>query len=57
MKYRLREGKSDVAIYDETLASMEGEIKNCVRKISLYRNSEEVKNLGVRGCIPTSSMD
>lgn len=43
MKYRLREGKSDVAIYDETLASMEGEIENCVRKISLYRNSEEVK--------------
>lgn len=41
MKYRLREGKNDLSIYNEDFASMEGEIEKDVRKMSFYNKHEK----------------
>ena len=41
MKYRLREGKNDLAIYNEDFADIEGEIEKEVRKMSLYRSHQK----------------
>ena len=38
MKYRLREGRNDIAIYNEDFADMEVEIEKEVRKMSFYRS-------------------
>jgi hypothetical protein len=41
MKYRLREGKNDIAVYNEDFANMEGEIEKDVKKMSFYRRHEK----------------
>ena len=38
MKYRLREGKNDKAIYNEDFTDMEGEIEKDVSKMSFHRS-------------------
>lgn len=45
MKYRLREGKNDVAVYNEDFAGIEGEIEKHVKKLSLYRSHEKPRLL------------
>jgi hypothetical protein len=42
MKYRLREGMKDIAIYDEDFADIEGEIEREVRKMSFYRSHKKL---------------
>lgn len=41
MKYRLREGKKDLAIYSEDFADIEGEIEKEVKKMSFYRSHKK----------------
>ena len=41
MKYRLREGMKDLAIYNEDFADMEGEIEKEVRRMSFYRSHKK----------------
>ena len=41
MKYRLREGKNDLAIYNEDFAGIEGEIEKNVSKMSFYRSHKK----------------
>ena len=38
MKYRLREGKNDLAIYNEDFTGIEGEIEKDVSKMSFHRS-------------------
>jgi hypothetical protein len=47
MKYRLREGKNDLSIYNEDFADIEGEIEKDVVKMRFHRNhSKPVLVLG-----------
>ena len=41
MKYRLREGKNDLAIYNEDFANIEGEIEKEVAKMSFHRSHQK----------------
>ena len=41
MKYRLREDKKDLAIYNEDFADIEGEIEKNVRKMSRYLSHQK----------------
>jgi hypothetical protein len=41
MKYRLREGKNDLAIYNEDFADIENEIEKNVRKMSRYLSHQK----------------
>ena len=41
MKYRLREGKNDLAIYNEDFANIEGEIEKEVTKMSFHRSHQK----------------
>ncbi len=41
MKYRLREDRKDLAIYNEDFADIEGEIEKDVRKMSFYRSHQK----------------
>ena len=45
MKYRLREGKNDLAIYNDDFADMEGEIEKEVKKMRFYRTHNKPKLL------------
>ena len=41
MKYRLREGKNDIAVYNEDFADIEGEIEKNVSKMSFHRSHKK----------------
>ena len=41
MKYRLREGRNDIAIYNEDFADIEGEIEKEVTKMSFHRSHKK----------------
>jgi hypothetical protein len=45
MKYRLREGKNDLATYKEDFADIEGEIEKEVSKMSFHRSHEKPRLL------------
>ena len=41
MKYRLREDRKDLAIYNEDFADIESEIEKDVKKMSFYRSHKK----------------
>ena len=41
MKYRLREGKNDLSIYNEDFADIEGEIEKDVTKMRFHRSHKK----------------